>query len=102
MNNAASRLSGLFAVAILGSIASFVFTADLGAGVAVSTDARFGVLPPVDDPSRAVLESAFLSGYSAALWTAALCGAVAALIAYRFLRQPRDPAAMASAATSGC
>ena len=41
VNNAASRLAGLFAVALTGAIAALVFAATVGL-----PEARFGVFPP--------------------------------------------------------
>lgn len=92
VNNAASRLAGLFAVAVLGSIASLVFFGEIGATELAATlataELRFGVLPAAADASRAVLEAAFLSAYSAALFVAAVWSLLAALTAYAFLKQP--------------
>ncbi|MGJ3265421.1 MAG: MFS transporter [Salinarimonas sp.] len=81
VNNAASRLAGLFGVAIAGSVASALFLAE--AGAAAGPQARFGVLPSPGDPARAALEGAFLSGYTAALWLASAWAAIAALVAWR-------------------
>ncbi len=81
VNNAASRLAGLFAVAIAGSLASGVFTGAL-ADSGVSGDARFGVLPTPGDPQRAAMEAAFVSAYGAALWMAAAWAVVAAVLAF--------------------
>ena len=80
VNNAASRLAGLFAVAIVGAVASIVFA---GAG-----EGRFGVLPERGDPARAGAEAAFASAYAAAQWTAAAWGALAAALALVFFRKP--------------
>jgi EmrB/QacA subfamily drug resistance transporter len=90
VNNAATRLAGLFAVAILGSVTSLTYLGELSA-VGFSLEAlRFGILPPVGDPGRAVLEAAFLAAYAAALWTAALWGGLATLTAAVFLRPVRS------------
>lgn len=86
VSNAASRLAGLFAVAVLGSVASLVFFADVNAAGLEAGGLRFGVLPGVTDANRAVLESAFLSAYSLALTVAAVWSALAALTAFVFLR----------------
>lgn len=80
VNNAASRLAGLFAVAFLGAVAGFVFSRAAGA------DAVFGVLPPPADPQRAALEGAFLSSYRIALSAAALAALAAMLCAIVLLR----------------
>ncbi|GGK54453.1 DHA2 family efflux MFS transporter permease subunit [Salinarimonas ramus] len=90
VNNAASRLAGLFGVAIAGSLASALFFAR--AGDAAGTEARFGTLPPPGDPARAALEAAFLSGFGAALWLAAAWAAIAALVAWRLPPPTRDAA----------
>jgi EmrB/QacA subfamily drug resistance transporter len=80
VNNAASRLSGLFAVAIVGSVAAIVFAAN--AGMAGETVPRFGSLPELTSPVRAALESAFIEAYSIGMLIAAVCGALAGATAY--------------------
>ena len=80
INNAASRVAGLLAVAVLGAVAGQVFAAR------APDAARFGVLPAPDDPARAVVESAFTSGYAAAMAAAALWALLAAACAFVFLR----------------
>ena len=100
VNNAASRLAGLFAVAILGSVASLVFFSRLDLAETGGDALRFGVLPAADAPARAASEAAFLSGYAAALWIAALWGLLAAVIAWWYLRPapPATPAGRGAAA----
>lgn len=90
VNNAASRLAGLFAVAIVGTVASFVFLAEAEAEGVGSPGLRFGILPDAAHPDRAPLEAAFLSGYSVALWVAAGWSVLAAAIAFWFMGPRSD------------
>jgi EmrB/QacA subfamily drug resistance transporter len=83
INNAASRVAGLLAVAVLGAIAGQVFAARAPQAM------RFGVLPAPDDPARAMMESAFASGYAAAMAMAALWALSASVCAFLFLRDSR-------------
>ena len=82
INNAASRIAGLIAVAVLGTLAGLIF-----AGFGAPEAARFGELPAIDDPARAELENAFLAGYAWALAVAAVWCALAALAAFLWLRE---------------
>jgi hypothetical protein len=84
VNNAASRLTGVLAIAVFGAAASLVFDWRVPGG-------RFGVLPPIGDPSRPAVESAFLAAYSTAMALAALWCFIAALAAR--LSLPPKPAA---------
>jgi MFS family permease len=81
INNAASRIAGLIAVALLGTVAGLIFRWQ-GAPSA----ARFGSLPDPSDPARPALEAAFLAAYSGALWLAALCSVLAAGAALLWLK----------------
>ena len=56
INNAASRLAGLFAVALVSAVAAVVFAAVAGPG------ARFGVFPAAGDPDHARVAEAFATG----------------------------------------
>ena len=80
VNNAASRLAGLFAVAVLGLVAELVFSGAAPAG------ARFGVLPEPDGPGRAAIEAAFVSAYTGAMAVAALWALLAAFCSFLLLR----------------
>jgi EmrB/QacA subfamily drug resistance transporter len=86
VNNAASRLAGLFAVAIIGTVASVVYLGELKAIGIPLDDLRFGVLPHAGQADHAVFEHAFLGAYQAALSTAAIWGVLAALTALAFMR----------------
>ena len=86
VNNAASRLAGLFAIAIIGAVASVVYLGELRDTGIPLDDLRFGVLPDAGQADHAVFEQAFLSAYQAALSTAAIWGVLAALTALTFMR----------------
>jgi len=75
VNNAASRVGGLFAVAIFGAFAGLIFIANAGNGAD-----RFGVLPDTDAANYPMLESAFSSAYQASMWLAAGWAALAFLV----------------------
>ena len=89
INNAASRIAGLFAIAILGSVASLIYLGEVDAAGLGRDGLRFGDLPPIEHPDRAILESAFETAYAAAHRTAALWCALAAGVAVVFLRPAR-------------
>ncbi len=92
VNNAASRLAGLLAIAFLGAVASLAFSASLeGAGL-VSDGYRFGVLPEPLSPDRAAAEDAFLDAYGLALWLASSFGILSAVIAWTSLPKDRPAA----------
>jgi hypothetical protein len=86
VNNAASRLAGLFAITIIGAVASAVYLGELKANGIPLDDRRFGVLPDAGRADHAVFEQAFLSAYQVALLTAAICGVLAAITAFAFMR----------------
>jgi len=83
VNNAASRLAGLFAIVLVGALATLVF-ASADPGVTI----RFGQLPPFGDPTRAAAEQAFGTAYASAMWFAALWAAAATLVAFTLARRP--------------
>ena len=86
MNNAASRLAGLFAITIIGAVASVVYLGELKANGIPLDDWRFGVLPGAGRADHAVFEQAFLGAYQVALSTAAIWGVLAAITAFAFMR----------------
>ena len=74
VNNAASRIGGLFAVAALGAFASLVYLRN-----APGDGGRFGVLPETTDAAYPALESAFSTAYQSTMWFAAAWAAIAFL-----------------------
>ncbi len=85
ISNAASRLSGVFAIAIFGATAGVVF------GWTAPPAARFGVIPPAGDATHETVVSAFLSAYSAAMVFAALWCLIAAAISFVTLKGTAPP-----------
>ena len=85
VNNAASRLAGLFAITIIGALASAVYLGELKANGIPLDDWRFGVLG-AGRADHAVFEQAFLGAYKVALSTAAIWGILAAITALAFMR----------------
>ena len=94
VNNAASRVGGLFAVAILGAFASMIFLNNAG-----DSGNRFGVLPDPTDAAYPVLESAFNTAFQATMWFAALWAGIATLCVYFLVRH--EPAAFQAEAKPG-
>ncbi|MCW5696164.1 MAG: MFS transporter [Bauldia sp.] len=92
VNNAASRIAGLIAVAAFGALASLIYFASAG-----DTAERFGVLPEAGDPLRPELELAFDSAYRGAMWFAALWAALALLSVWLFVRNDESTAGAARA-----
>jgi len=76
VNNAASRLAGVLAIAIIGAVASLVFGASAPAG------STFGLLPAPGDSARAATEAAFLTAYQTAQGFTALWCFAAAIAAW--------------------
>ena len=87
VNNAASRIGGLFAVAIFGALASLVFLANAG-----DNADRFGVLPDAADPSYPALEGAFATAYQSSMWFAAAWAAIAAIAVFLWVHDEPSPA----------
>jgi EmrB/QacA subfamily drug resistance transporter len=84
VNNAASRLAGLLAVALVALIAENIFRWLAPDG------ARFGVLPEEGAAARAALESAFLVAYRTAMAVAALSALLAATGSHLLLKRPSE------------
>ncbi len=85
VNNATSRLAGLFSVALIGSIGTIIFLREAGASGLASTaetEIRFGELPEPSSALRAPLEAAFMDAYTVAMLVAAGLGALAAVTAW--------------------
>ena len=90
INNAASRVAGLVAVAAIGALASAVFTGSIDRGAAARQGVelsalRFGELPDAGEARNALVEHAFSSGWQAGMIGAALCAFAAAWVAGRYL-----------------
>ena len=77
INNAASRLAGVLAVAVIGLIASLVYRAALPQAAL-----PFGQLPAAGDPLRAGAEAAFISAYAAGMAVVAAAALSASLAAW--------------------
>jgi EmrB/QacA subfamily drug resistance transporter len=95
INNAASRVAGLVAVAVLGSIAGLLFR-----WAGATSQARFGELPAAGDASRTMLEQAFVVAYSSAMGIAAIWCALAAATAFLWLTEEDCMASVGKAKTS--
>ena len=85
VNNAASRIAGLLAVAILGAVSSALFMANAGAA-----GERFGVLPETGEPVYPAVEQAFVGAFSASMWIAAVWAGLAGLSAWVFIGMHSD------------
>jgi EmrB/QacA subfamily drug resistance transporter len=82
INNAASRVAGLVAIAILGSVAGVLFR-----WVSATPGARFGELSGASDASRSTLEHAFVVAYSSTMGIAAIWCVLAAATAFFWLTE---------------
>ena len=85
ISNAASRLSGVFAIAIFGATAGVVF------GWTAPAAARFGVIPAAGDATRDQIVGAFLSAYSAAMIFGAVWCLIAAAVSFVTLKGTAPP-----------
>ena len=74
VNNAASRIGGLFAVAALGAFASLIYLRN-----APGDSVSFGTLPEKTDAAYPALESAFSAAYQSTMWFAAAWAAISFL-----------------------
>jgi hypothetical protein len=91
VTNAASRLAGLFAVAIVGAAANLVFLAGIDAATASATAPRFGDLPPLVDSARPGVEAAFVDAYRFSMALATGAGLSATLLAALLVPAKRAP-----------
>ena len=92
ISNAASRLSGVFAIAIFGATGGVVF------GWTAPAAARFGVIPAAGDPAHDAVVGAFLSAYSAAMVFGAIWCLIAAAVSFVTLKGTAPPKRQAKAA----
>lgn len=83
VNNAASRLAGVLAIAVFGAIAGFVFTWLSPEG------ARFGFIPEIGIVGREAVKSAFQSAYAISMIFASTWAFLAAGLAYFLLPNDR-------------
>ena len=82
VNNAVSRLAGLFAVALVGAVTALVFTGSLGASVAAG---GFGAWPATGSSEYPLVVSAFSKAYSIGMTVSAALAALAAFTAWRMV-----------------
>ena len=82
ISNTASRLAGLFSVALTGAVVAVAFALP---------EARFGAFPSSDDASFPIVAAAFDQAYRAGMTAAAAMAALAALTAWTSVGQaPSD------------
>ena len=87
VNNAASRIAGLFGIVCAGALTQYVFVHELtvvglGATSFWGADVRMGALPPPDAAAWTVAEFAFRRAYGAGMLLAAGLALMAALISF--------------------
>jgi predicted MFS family arabinose efflux permease len=80
VNNAASRLAGLFAVALVGAVTALVF-----GGTAGTDGGSFGAFPDSADPAFGAVAAAFGRAYAWGMATAAGLALLAAVTGWRTL-----------------
>lgn len=88
VSNAASRLAGVLAIAIIGATAGIVFALMSPEG------ARFGLIPELGTAGREAIVLAFRSAYSVSMGFAAVWAFLAAALAYFLLPNDRPPLPM--------
>jgi EmrB/QacA subfamily drug resistance transporter len=91
ISNAASRLAGVFAIAIFGATAGVIFSHG------APPSARFGIIPPAGAPTHDAIVSAFLPAYSAAMVFAGIWCVIAAVISFVTLKGTAPPKKKAGA-----
>jgi hypothetical protein len=92
VNNAASRLAGLFAVALVGAVTALVFASALDGSAPGS---RFGIEPSGGATDRSAVAAAFSTAYGTGMAVSASLAALGALTAWRTVpsQRLRGPAA---------
>ncbi len=111
INNAASRLAGLVAVAVVGALAATLFTQGLRTGLsdlavddttatALLEGARnlaglpipVGLSADTAEALKRLIDTSFLNGFEASMVVSAACACAASLIAFLFLGRPLETA----------
>ena len=105
INNAASRASGLVAVALFGALVTLIFNAELASAVAAidlpaaalavlesqdnlltAAQVPDGLAPEMAVELEAAIDNSFLAGYRAAMWLSAGLAAASAVFAAAMIR----------------